>query len=106
MTGGQGLHVWYQAQFPDRCLGFLLAETRQHEQVLLEGAVMHENGEFDVVTGVRHSLAFDDSLDLVVGTVEATRVRRDVPRQGGRVGGRRLYGGRRLRRPARPPARP
>jgi hypothetical protein len=94
MTGGQGLHVWYQAQFPDRCLGFLLAETRQHEQVLLEGAVMHENGELDVVTGVRHSLAFDDSLDLVAGTVEAAtasgatyHVRADASAGGGYMAG-------------------
>jgi hypothetical protein len=72
MTGGQGLHLWFQAQFPDRCVGFLLAETRQHERVLLEGAVMHENGELDSITAVRHDLRFDDSLDLLGGTVEVS----------------------------------
>jgi hypothetical protein len=70
MSGGQGLHIWYQAQFPDRSIGFLLAETRQHEQVLLEGAVMHESGELDGITAVRHDLRFDDGLDLAGGTVE------------------------------------
>jgi hypothetical protein len=72
MSGGQGLHVWLQAQFPDRCVGFLLAQTRQHELVLLEGAVMHEGGELDAVAAVRHDLVFDDGLDLAGGTVELT----------------------------------
>jgi hypothetical protein len=74
MSGGQGLHIWCQAQFPDRSIGFLLAETRQHEQVLLDGAVMHESGALDGITSVRHDLRFDDDLDLMSGTVEiATR---------------------------------
>ncbi len=72
MSGGQGLHLWCQAQFPDRCVGFLLAETRQHEPVLLEGAVMHESGQLDRVTAVRHDLRFDDRLDLRGGTVEVS----------------------------------
>ena len=28
MAGGQGLHIWYQAQLPDRSVGFLLVESR------------------------------------------------------------------------------
>jgi hypothetical protein len=94
MTGGQGLHVWYQAQFPDRCVGFLLAENRQHEQVLLEGAVMHESGELDAITAVRHDLVFDDGLDLVTGTVEvstksgtAYRIAADASAGGGYMAG-------------------
>jgi hypothetical protein len=67
MTGGQGLHLWCQAQFPDRSIGFLLAETRQHEPVLLEGAVMHTNGDLDPVTAVRHDLKFTADLDLTGG---------------------------------------
>jgi hypothetical protein len=70
MSGGQGLHIWYQAQFPDRSIGFLLVETRQHDRLLLEGAVMHENGELDPIVDVRHDLRFDDALDLKSGTVE------------------------------------
>jgi hypothetical protein len=70
MSGGQGLHLWYQAQFPDRSIGFLLAENRQHEQVLLEGVVMHESGKLDPVTIVHHDLQFDGGLDLVSGSVE------------------------------------
>ncbi|HET7399869.1 MAG TPA: hypothetical protein VFJ94_15235 [Intrasporangium sp.] len=72
MSGGQGLHVWYQAQFPDRCVGFLYVEDRAHAPILLEGAVMHTNGELDGIVGVRHDLTFDDSLDLRSGTVEVT----------------------------------
>ena len=36
MSGGQGLHIWYQAQFPDRSIGFLLVEDRQHRFALTE----------------------------------------------------------------------
>lgn len=72
MSGGQGLHIWYQAQFPDRSIGFLLVETRQHGRLLLEGAVMHETGQLDHVVNVRHDLQFDDNLDLKGGTVEVT----------------------------------
>jgi hypothetical protein len=70
MAGGQGLHLWYQAQFPDRCIGFLLVETRQHERMLLEGAVMHTTGELDDIVDVRHDLTFTDTGDLRAGRVE------------------------------------
>jgi hypothetical protein len=72
MSGGQGLHLWFQSQFPDRSVGFLLVEDRQHGRRLLEGAVMHEAGRLDAITDVRHALRFDDSLDLRGGTVEVT----------------------------------
>jgi hypothetical protein len=72
MSGRQGLHLWCQAQFPDRAIGFLLVETRQHERLLLEGAVMHEAGGLDHIAGVRHDLAFDSQLDLDRGTVEVS----------------------------------
>jgi hypothetical protein len=78
MTGGQGLHLWCQAQFPDRCVGFLLAQSRSHEQVLLEGAVMHEDGVLDPVTAVRHDLRFDDGLDLAGGALEVTSASGEV----------------------------
>jgi hypothetical protein len=71
MSGGQGLHVWYQAQFPDRSVGFLLVETRSGERLLLEGAVMHTDGNLDAIVDVRHALEFD-SLDLTSGTVQVT----------------------------------
>jgi len=70
MRGGQGLHIWYQAQFPDRSVGFLLVENRQGGRILLEGAVMHENGTLDDIVEVRHELNFNEDLDLVDGTVE------------------------------------
>lgn len=72
MSGGQGLHIWYQAQFPEFSIGFLLVETRGHERLLLEGAVMREDGRLDTVTEVRHALEFTDGLDLVGGDVEVT----------------------------------
>jgi len=69
MSGGQGLHIWYQAQFPDRSVGFLLVEGRDGSRLLLEGAVMHTDGRLDPVVDVRHVLKFDD-LDLRAGTVQ------------------------------------
>ena len=72
MAGGQGLHIWYQAQFPDFSIGFLLVETRTQERLLLEGAVMHENGAVDPITDVRHALVFTDGLDLASGDVQIT----------------------------------
>lgn len=70
MSGGQGLHLWFQAQFPDRSIGFLLVEDREQSRLLLEGAVMHESGGLDPVVDVTHDLRFDDGLDLQGGTVE------------------------------------
>jgi hypothetical protein len=72
MSGGQGLHLWYQAQFPDRSVGFLYVEDREHDPILLEGAVMHVDGELETIVGIRHDLQFDDGLDLQSGTVEVT----------------------------------
>ena len=72
MSGGQGLHIWYQAQFPDRSVGFLLVEDRAGGRLLLEGAVMHTDGRLDPVAGERHDLRFDDTLDLRSGTVDVT----------------------------------
>jgi hypothetical protein len=77
MSGGQGLHIWYQAQFPDRSVGFLLVEDRAGARLLLEGAVMHTDGGLDPVVDVRHHLSFDQ-LDLRSGTIEVTT-------EGGRV---------------------
>jgi hypothetical protein len=71
MSGGQGLHIWYQAQFPDRSVGFLLVEGRDGSRLLLEGAVMHTDGRLDPIVDVRHALKFDD-LDLRSGTVQVT----------------------------------
>lgn len=72
MSGGQGLHIWYQAQFPDRSIGFLLVESRAGERLLLEGAVMHTDGDLDEIIDVRHDLVFDDALDLKSGLVRVS----------------------------------
>lgn len=94
MSGGQGLHLWVQAQFPDRSVGFLLVEDREHARLLLEGAVMHTDGRLDPIVDVRHDLVFDELLDLrsgrfrvvtasgVVGDLEA-----DVGSRGGYMAG-------------------
>lgn len=74
MAGGQGLHVWYQAQFPDRSVGFLLVEGRDGARLLLEGAVMHTDGTLDEISDVKHDLVFDDQLDLKAGLVKVTTV--------------------------------
>ncbi|WP_406691896.1 hypothetical protein REH65_07830 [Saccharopolyspora sp. ID03-671] len=71
MSGGQGLHIWFQAQFPDRSVGFLLVEDRQGGRLLLEGAILHEDGGLDDVVDVRHALNFD-ALDLTSGTIEVS----------------------------------
>ena len=70
LSGGQGLHLWVQAQLPEASVGFLLVEDRTQGRLLLEGAVMHEDGRLDPVTDVRHDLLFDDGLDLRSGTFE------------------------------------
>ncbi|GAA1365113.1 hypothetical protein GCM10009596_28500 [Arthrobacter rhombi] len=70
MSGGQGLHVWYQAQFPDRAIGFLLVEDRSGGRIVLEGAVMHEDGQVDDIINVVHDLKFNQNNDLVSGTVQ------------------------------------
>lgn len=79
MAGGQGLHAWYQAQFPDRSVGFLLVEGRDGSRLLLEGAVMHTDGRLDPITDVRHALVFDD-LDLRSGPVQVTTASGEVHR--------------------------
>jgi hypothetical protein len=71
MAGGQGLHIWYQAQFPDRSVGFLLVERRDGSRIMLEGAVMHTDGTLDDIVDVRHALDLDD-LDLRGGVVAVT----------------------------------
>ncbi len=69
MAGGQGLHVWFQAQFPRHCVSFLLVEARDGDRLLLEGAVLCEDGTIDSVTDVAHDLLLDDGLDLRSGRV-------------------------------------
>jgi hypothetical protein len=72
MAGGQGLHLWVQAQLPTASVGFLLVEGRSGERLLLEGALMHEDGRLDEIIAVRHDLLFDDGLDLRSGVLEVT----------------------------------
>lgn len=72
LAGGQGIHCWFQAQFADRSVGFLLVEGRDQSPMLLQGAVMGEDGSLDTITAVRHDLRFDENLDLVGGTIVVT----------------------------------
>jgi hypothetical protein len=98
MAGGQGLHLWVQAQMPTASIGFLCVEGREGDRLLLEGAVMHEDGGLDEIVSVRHDLVFDDGFDLragvrVVGTGGASA--RGGYMAGGGYGG---HHGRRLGR--------
>ncbi|KRF21138.1 hypothetical protein ASG90_01660 [Nocardioides sp. Soil797] len=94
MQGGQGLHIWYQAQFPDRSVGFLLVEGRDGSRLLLEGAVMHTDGRLDEITDVKHDLVFDDQLDLQSGLVQVTTASGEVlPIQTDASGGGGLMAG-------------
>jgi hypothetical protein len=93
MSGGQGLHLWFQANFDDRSVGFLLVEGRDGKRILLEGAVMHTDGTIDPVRDVRHSLTFED-LDLRAGVVAVTtrsgavhRIACDASARGGLMAG-------------------
>jgi hypothetical protein len=70
MSGGQGLHLWYQAEFEDRTVGFLMVEGRDHRRLLLKGGVMVAGeAAVDPIVDVGHDLEFDDNLDLVAGRV-------------------------------------
>lgn len=95
MSGGQGLHIWYQAQFADYCVGFLLVEDRAGGVLVLDGAIMHESGELDYVAEVKHDLTFTDGNDLVSGTVDVTTKtgRHYVIDADARVGGGFMNGG-------------
>lgn len=64
MRGGQGLHLWVLAHFPEATLGTLLVEDRAGGRILLEGAVLGTDGSVDDVVDLRHDLTFDDRLDL------------------------------------------
>lgn len=72
VAGGQGIHLWVQAQFPDRSVAFILDENRSHEVILCDGAVLHETGEADPVISVEHDLTFDANLDFRHGRLYIT----------------------------------
>ena len=98
MAGGQGLHIWYQANFPDTSVGFLLVERRDGSRIMLEGAVMHteeSGGQLDDIVDVTHDLQFSDSLDLERGVVEVTTASGAVYRIGAdaSAGGGYMAGG-------------
>lgn len=69
MAGGQGIHIWFQAQFPDRTVNVTTVDDRQGGRIMLEGAVMHEDGTIDAVTDFRHDLQVTEGLDIASGTV-------------------------------------
>ncbi|MDF2444225.1 MAG: hypothetical protein JWR01_2428 [Subtercola sp.] len=94
MSGGQGLHLWFQAQFDDRSIGFLLVEDRAQRRLLLEGAVMPVGAALDAIVDVRHDLRFTDDLDLERGNVEVRtasgetyRIGVDASAKGGHMSG-------------------
>lgn len=89
------MHLWVQAQFADRCLAFIMDESRAHEVTLCDGAVLRTDGSTDPIVEVAHDLSFDDGLDFVEGrlvlvTRDGERLTVDVD---GRTGGGFLSGG-------------
>lgn len=94
LTGGQGLHLWVQAQFPDRCIGFLMVDDREHRMRQLEGAIMHTDGRIDPIVAAGHDLRFDEGLDLrggaltvVTGSGERVTMDVDSSARGGYMAG-------------------
>lgn len=67
VAGGQGLHLWVQAQFADRSVAFMLDEDRSHHVIMCDGGVLYENGDQDPIISVAHRLVFDDGLDFLRG---------------------------------------
>lgn len=72
VAGGQGMHLWVQAQLPDRSVAFIMDETRSHEMYLCDGAVLHTDRSTDPIIDVRHDLTFDDGLDFREGRLLVT----------------------------------
>jgi hypothetical protein len=77
VSGGQGLHLWVQAQFPDRCVSFLLGENRRNDGILLEGSVLGESGQW-----IRSSM-FGMPWTSTTGSICAVDWFRYVPRADG-----------------------
>ncbi|WP_206515919.1 DUF7064 domain-containing protein [Nocardioides pantholopis] len=95
VAGGQGMHLWVQAQLADRSVAFIMDETRTHEMYLCDGAVLHTDGSSDPIVDLQHDLTFDAGLDfrtgrLVVTTQSGEVLRIDVD---GTAGGGFLSGG-------------
>ena len=67
VSPGQGAHMWVQAQFPDYVIGFIQDVSRENAQILLDGAVMHEDGTVDRIEVSDHAISFDDRLELAPG---------------------------------------
>lgn len=95
VAGGQGMHLWVQAQFTDLTVAFIADETRAHEMYLCDGAVLHTDGAVDPIVDVRHDLDLDDGLDLRRGRLVVTTASGRVLDIGadGSAGGGFLSGG-------------
>jgi hypothetical protein len=94
LRGGQGLHLWVLAHFPDRTIGALLVEDRSGGRILLEGAVLTTDGDVVPIVDARHDLSFDALLDLdaarlVVTAADGTeyRIAADTSARGGWMAG-------------------
>lgn len=70
--GAVALHLWVQAQLPDRTVSFSYDENREHEIISCDGAVLGTDGSVDPISAVRHAVAFDEGLDVTEAEVEVT----------------------------------
>lgn len=95
VAGGQGIHLWVQAQLADRSIAFIMDESRAHEVTLCDGAVLNTDGTTDAITQVRHDLEFDKGLDFRAGELELTTASGETLRLSadGSAGGGFLSGG-------------
>ncbi len=96
VSPGQGAHMWVQAQFSDYCVGFIQDVGRDNEQLLLDGAVLHEDGTVDEIVSSEHAMSFDEKLELKaaklrIRTVCGQQYELDV--DGSACGGGYLSGG-------------
>lgn len=69
VSGGQGLHLWVQAQMPDRTVSLMLDVDRDHRPTMLDGAVLPNGGVGDRIVAVEHDLTFTDDLEVTDGTM-------------------------------------
>ncbi|MEZ2391919.1 hypothetical protein AB6813_20705 [bacterium RCC_150] len=87
--GGQGFHIWVQAQFPETNIAFLFDADRAGNGRYCSGAVLREDGSADPIVDVKHNLDFEDTelrqghLEIQTASGAVLNVKGDLPVNGG-----------------------
>lgn len=68
VSGGQGLHLWVQAQMANYTIAFMFDEDREHRPTFIDGAILFCDGITDAIVDVEHNLLFDGDLDFLSGS--------------------------------------